>query len=159
MELHYPLDDLTSLKGNVHMSLLSLVRTVIRPVVRFFTRISDRITHTLIFKNSLTLGAVTFHGLNEEGDVDVYVILQDLYFKKPAIYGVHFANRYMMQETAHARCAVIWRECMSMDGVRPICVLEGDRQITPYTSPQPIHRRIQQLFKSAQSESADEVMA
>lgn len=135
---------------------MSFLRTFGLALSHGLRYLSDRITHKLIFRNSLTAGVVHFHSLSEEDIVvDGHVILFDQRFKEARIYAYHFDNRYLVHATPHERCIAVWHECMDMDGIRPLGTLEAGKLCTPYGPTQPIPHRYLKLFQEEQQRAAE----
>lgn len=118
----------------------------------FFKSLLHRLVHRLVFKNSVTYGSILFYGFSEtsEKPLDGHVIVHDDRFKSDHICGFRFENRHIAHCSAQERCLAVWQELMSMDGVRPLALVEGDRILTPYGPPQPIPRRFKKLYEIEQ---------
>ena len=118
----------------------------------FFKSLMHRIVHRLVFKGSVTSGGLEFYGFGEvpESPIDGRVIIYDSRFKSEHICGYRFENRHVTHCSPQVKCLAIWHELMSIDGVRPIALIDGELIRTPYGPAQPMPRRFKKLFEIEQ---------
>jgi hypothetical protein len=131
------------------------MNTFFRGIAAFLVSLGHRFIHRFVFKNSFTYGTVEFYGFSEspKKPVDGHVIVHDDRFKSDHICGFRFENRHIADRTPQEQCLAVWQELMSMDGVRPLALVTGDRIFTPYGPSQPIPRRFKKLYDLEQERS------
>lgn len=127
---------------------MAIIRSMFRRAAYSLRHFREWILHCTIFHRQLT-GEVAFYGPDEPEVMDGYLVLRDLRFGRPAVYGYRFDNRYMLFATPQQRCAAVWRAILLHDAVRPLAVIEGDRAFTPYGNYDAVPATYAQLLREA----------
>lgn len=127
---------------------MNIISRCFRQIRRFFAMCRDWILHTTIFHRKIT-GEVEFYGMDEPVQMDGFLVVTDLRFKCPAVYGYRFGNRYMLFTTPQQRCAAVWQAIMLHDAVRPLATIEDNRAFTPYGNYDEVPASYARLLRTA----------